>query len=941
MGNAEHLERHKKNQFIIRLSAAALMILYFSGVVLQTMAGLREYGIPVAFTKLSAGYCFNPLNIVLTIVRNPKEYFAIAGIICCAICVAVMLYRMREKALNLVKFTDERGVGFAQRGTYGVAQPLREEDVVAASDDFEVGPIAKVDGYILGRLDEDKKKVSFLRGQKDAVDTSTIKGRPGKKTITVKRKRRGNYNILVVGGSGSGKSAGFVRANILQAVKAGESVVVTDPVGELYTTFYKTFTDMGIDCKVFNLAKPEFSDSWACLEEIIDPATGDPSEERIADFSTIIIANTGGQTTDPTHSENQKQLLNALIYALSYTVQTKTAVEYGKLLDEMDMTGSLPTLSKEWLAWARRQLSPNCVTTGNTKREIIQKALKASTWSDEDKEKAWKSHMNEIPELSLSTVYHMLATHDKETMGAIINGGERGFERLPEGHPGRIAFHFFDNQNEKLKDGALGNLGTRLQLLQSRNIRRILRNRDIALADAGDHQVVWFVIIPDQSDATRAISSLFFNFVFKDNADMADLVGGKNRVRVNFIMDEFANIGLIPGIDKKINIARGRNLSLCVILQDIRQLDNVYGRDVAPVIIGGCNTIVFLGSDNPETCKFFSQLSGEATISVNTVRNSRGVGRVESLAKEYQESMGEGKRFVYTEQEIRTLPKEECLIWVSGYNVLRARKFWWFTHPGSRTKDGKDLPESLPSAHTPAAEKYKETEKRDAFIAGNLEIVTEAEEEPDFGEPKAPEPEKPLPPKKVKKKPVPAKEEAKTQAKPQAKPPAEPVKKKQHASPAKASQKRPQKAVKPGHPGKPKPAPAPSQTVSRQPEKKPRGNGEQAQMKKPSAPKEQRRVEAPRPAPRPAPETPKPAPAAQKPPAPAVPPAPPAPAVPAVPAPAPTPAPAKEIKGFQSPRGGKRGGRGKKREVLPQTQPKKMSQEARASLNALSNAMSD
>ena len=54
MGNAEHLERHKKNQFIIRLSAAALMILYFSGVVLQTMAGLREYGIPVAFTKLSA-----------------------------------------------------------------------------------------------------------------------------------------------------------------------------------------------------------------------------------------------------------------------------------------------------------------------------------------------------------------------------------------------------------------------------------------------------------------------------------------------------------------------------------------------------------------------------------------------------------------------------------------------------------------------------------------------------------------------------------------------------------------------------------------------------------------------------------------------------------------------------------------------------------------------
>ena len=92
---------------------------------------------------------------------------------------------------------------------------------------------------------------------------------------------------------------------------------MTDPVGELYTTFYKTFTDMGIDCKVFNLAKPEFSDSWACLEEIIDPATGDPSEERIADFSTIIIANTGGQTTDPTREPEttiERSHLCAVLY---------------------------------------------------------------------------------------------------------------------------------------------------------------------------------------------------------------------------------------------------------------------------------------------------------------------------------------------------------------------------------------------------------------------------------------------------------------------------------------------------------------------------------------------------------------------------------------------------------------------------------------------------
>jgi len=436
----------------------------------------------------------------------------------------------------------------------------------------------------------------------------------------------------------------------------------------------------------------------------------------------------------------QQQLLNALIHTLSYTVKTKTAKEYGALLDELEMTGSI-SCTKAWIKWARRQLDPRCMISNKKRYEIIQKALAASSWSEEEKEKQWRIHMDKVPELSLSTIYHMLATHTPETIGSLVNGSAaEGFERLPEGHPGRIAFHFFDNQNEKLKYGMLGNLGTRLQLLQSRNIRRILRNKDIRLADAGDHQVVWFVIIPDQSTTTRAISSLFFNFLFKDNADMSDALGGRNRVRVNFIMDEFANIGLIPNIDKKINIARGRNLSLCMILQDIKQLDNVYGMEAAPVIISGCNTIVFLGSDNPETCEFFSRLSGEATIVVNTVRNSRGVGRVDPLAKEYQQSTGEGKRYVYTEHEVRTLPKEECLIWVSGYNVLKARKFWWFTHPGSRTADGKDLPEMKPSTHTPAAVKYQDTEYRDAFLDSDDLIFIEAEEEPDT---KALEPEEP------------------------------------------------------------------------------------------------------------------------------------------------------------------------------------------------------
>lgn len=520
-----------------RIVISLCIVLYTVGVVQNFREAISLYQWHV-FSEISYWSLLNPITIIKTLFYNPKGYFSTAGILIAVLAVIYMSSRLREKTLNMVDFTDDRGVSFAKRGTYGRAKPLREEDIKKATRDFELGPIEKIDGYILGRLDQDEEQVRFLK--KKAIDPESIKGRPGKKTVAIKRNRRGNYNILVVGGSGSGKSAGFVRANVLQAVKAGESVILTDPVGELYTTFYRTFTDMGIPCKVFNLAKPEFSDSWACLKEILDPTTGDPTEDRIADFSTIIIENSGGQTKDPTYSSNQQQLLSALIYTLSYTVQYRTAEEYGFLLEELHMSKSLQA-SDEWIAWAKREVSPFCLSTANRKREVIEKALSLSNWSEEEKAKQWKLHMNKVPELSLSTVYHMLATHNKDTMGNLFNGADRDFVRLPNGHPGRIAYHFFENQNEKLKDGMVGNLGTRLQLLQSRNIRRILRNDDIQLSDAGDHQVVWFVIIPDQTNTTKMISSLFFNFLFKDNADMADMLGSKKRVRINFIMDEFAN----------------------------------------------------------------------------------------------------------------------------------------------------------------------------------------------------------------------------------------------------------------------------------------------------------------------------------------------------------------------------------------------------------------
>ena len=288
---------------------------------------------------------------------------------------------------------------------------------------------------------------------------------------------------------------------------------------------------------------------------------------------------------------------------------------------------------------------------------------------------------------------------------------------MPEGHPGKIAFHFFDNNNEKLKDGFIGNLGTRLQLLQSQSLRRITRNKDIDLSLPGEKQCAYFVIIPDQSQSTRALSSMFFNFLFKDLCDAADIMGPQNRLYVDIICDEFANIGVIPGMDTKITIVRSRRVRISIIFQMPSQLHSIYGEAIGDSIVGGCDTLLFLGTNDDATKEWISKKSGEATIAVNTVKNSKGVGRVEPLAKEYAESVGEGKRYVLTPHEVGKISKNQCIVFLKGYDLILGYKFWWDRHPYYLDDDGNPYSLFKTSQHTRANILYSETEGKDPFLA--------------------------------------------------------------------------------------------------------------------------------------------------------------------------------------------------------------------------------
>ena len=674
------LSKSSKRRLTTSVIGTILVSLYLSGIGTQHIIRLIT-------GNLEAKLSYNPIVALYCTVTTQMGWALFAGCILLVI-LACFFSNQKDKLLNMILFTDERGVGFAKRGTYGTARWLTKSDI-EKSEDFEFGPIEKLDGIVLAQLDE-----------------------KGKQVVAVNRSRRGNLNTAVIGNPGTGKSAGFVRANILQSIKIGNSVIVTDPKGELFTSMAPSLIERGVEVKAFNLKDPEFSDSWDCLGEVFDPLTGEANIDRVTDFVTIIIDNTGGQSVDPVYSQGAANLLKAVIMYAAFKREQQLREAYGMIFNQMRMQGYFPTLPQTSVDYILETLNSRSASNIKQKQELLEKLVAKANCSDEKKKGIWDKCMANVKECTLSTVYHILANNKDVPFTEL-------FKEVPEGHPGRIAYSFYESAPEKLQASFLGGLGTRLQLLQSQSIRRITRNKDIDLSRPGETQVAYFLIIPDQSKSTRTLSSIFFNFLFKDLCDAADAYGPDTRVPVDVICDEFTNIGMIPDMATKMTIVRSRKIGITILFQYPSQVDEIYGENGAAIITGACDTLLFLGTNEAGTKKLISQRSGEATIAVNTVKVSKGVGRVEGLAKEYAESAGEGKRFVVTEHEVGALKPDKCLVFLGTNDILKANKFWWWIHPQSKNEDGTTLKSMLITDYSKADEKYAETEHLDPFSGAN------------------------------------------------------------------------------------------------------------------------------------------------------------------------------------------------------------------------------
>ena len=414
----------------------------------------------------------------------------------------------------------------------------------------------------------------------------TMNGRPANP------KYARNKNVLVIGGSGSGKTRFFVKPNLMQM---HSSYCVTDPKGTIILECGKMLEDNGYEIKILNTINFKKSMKY-------NPFAYIRSEKDILKLVQTIIANTKGEGEKAGEDfwvKAEKLYYTALIGYIFYEAP-KEEKNFATLLDMID----------------------------------------ASEVREDD-----ETYMNPI---------------------------DRLFEALEKKEP----THFAVKQYKKYKLAAgktaksiLISCGARLAPFDIQELRDLMQEDELELDTLGDRKTALFVIISDTDDTFNFVVSIMYSQLFNLLCDKADDVyGGRLPVHVRCLLDEFANIGLIPKFEKLIATIRSREISASIILQAQSQLKAIY-KDNADTIVGNCDSTLFLGGKEKTTLKELSETLGKETIDLYNTSETRS--NQKSFGLNYQKT---GKELM-SQDEITVMDGSKCIFQLRGVRPFLSDKF--------------------------------------------------------------------------------------------------------------------------------------------------------------------------------------------------------------------------------------------------------------------------
>ena len=406
-----------------------------------------------------------------------------------------------------------------------------------------------------------------------------------------------NKNVLVVGGSGSGKTRFWLKPNLLQC---HSSYVVTDPKGTIVVECGNALLKNGYKLKILNTIN--FSKSMH-----YNPFSYVHSEKDILKLVTTLMTNTKGDGSggDPFWEKSERLLLTALIAYLHY----EAPVEEQNFATLLEMLNTMQVL-------------------------------------EDDEE-----YQNPVDLL---------------------------FEDLGKKKPNSFAvrqYKFYKLAAGKTAKSILISCGARLAPFDIQELRDLTMYDELQLDTLGDKKTVLFLIMSDTDSTFNFLISMVYTQLFNLLCDKADDVyGGKLPIHVRCLIDECANIGQIPNLEKLVATIRSREISACLVLQAKSQLKAIY-KDNADTIIGNMDSQIFLGGSEPGTLKDLSEMLGKETIDAFNTSDTRG--NSPSYGTNYSKLGHE----LLSRDEIAVLDGGKCILQLRGVRPFLSDKYDLTQHP--------------------------------------------------------------------------------------------------------------------------------------------------------------------------------------------------------------------------------------------------------------------
>ena len=463
----------------------------------------------------------------------------------------------------------------------------------------------------------DKERDSYFPGfdfddaaasSKDGIPVRAVLDKKGHLQVNL----LGGAHSLVIGATGSGKTTTFINPmiQILGATSAGSSMIMTDPKGELFSLHSKYLQSRGYNVMVLDLRDTYSSHRWNPLESVwdmyqdyVEAGKGifvhRDSPEGYPDLQWMGTILPGDQWYE----------YRGYAYADRERLVDDISVTRQKIYDEMyedlnDLISVIcPIESKDDPVWEKGA------------RSIIMAVCLAML---ED---------SEVPELGMTKEKFNFFNVNK-----IIANSEDNFRELKAYFDGRSPLSSAVTLSRQVVSAADSTLSSymsiafdKLSMFNDRGLCGLTSATDINPADFAERPTALFMKIPDEKDTRHGLAAVFILCMYKALIKVAsareDLSLPRN---VYFILDEFGNMPKIEKFDKMITVGRSRKIWFNMVVQSYSQLNNVYGEQVADIVKSNCGVKMFIGSNDIGTCKEFSELCGNVTVSTRSVSSSMG-----------------------------------------------------------------------------------------------------------------------------------------------------------------------------------------------------------------------------------------------------------------------------------------------------------------------------